>query len=295
MTSFVSVPGYLWPDKLPGTNAQGQAASAFGFRPLTLNSRLPARRVILLGASNLTRSFSIVVETARLTWREPVEIMAAMGYGRSYVQESRVLARKISGIFSCELWRHLRDRPPLPMVALVTDIGNDLLYGVPIDRLLSCVEGCLERLADAGATTIVTRLPLGSLERLGEARFRFFRRLFFPSSQLTLAAAKGLADTLDQRLTEFASRQKTSVIPVSPAWYGLDPIHLRRRVWQQAWPALLSGWRAERASRVAPRSSLWRRAYLAALAPCDDSWFGIRCHCSQPSGVLNDGTTISLY
>jgi hypothetical protein len=251
--------------------------------------------VVLLGASNLTRSFSIVVETVRLTWKEPVDIMAAMGYGRSYVQDSRVLARKISGIFSSGLWRQLDDRPPLPTAALMTDIGNDLLYGVPVDRLLNYVEACLERLASADATTIITRLPLGSLCRLGDARFRFFRSAFFPKSRLTLAAAKELAETLDQRLTKFASWPKTSVIPVSAAWFGLDPIHLRRRIWREAWPALLAGWRAEHHAQVAPRSSLWRSAYLAALAPHEDSSFGIRRHCEQPGGVLNDGTTVSLY
>ncbi len=262
---------------------------------MTLDARPPTHRAILLGASNLTRSFSIVVETARLTWCEPIEIMAAMGHGRSYVQDSRVWARKISGIFFCELWHHLEQRPSLPTAALVTDIGNDLLYGVPVDRLVERVAGCLERLAEVGATTIVTRPPLASLQRLGEARFRFFRRLLFPASRLTLTAATDLAHSLDDRLAQFASWPKTSVISAPSQWYGLDPIHLRRRVWRQAWPALLSAWREQHPSPVVPRSSWWRSAYLAALAPWEDAWFGIPRHCDQPCGKLSDGTTISLY
>ena len=114
----------------------------------------PRRRIVLLGASNLVRSLSIVVETARLIWQEPVEIMAAIGHGRSYGQNSQVLGRKISGIFSCALWQDLQNRPPLPTAALVTDVGNDLLYEVPIARLMEWVEGCLDQLAAAGATTI---------------------------------------------------------------------------------------------------------------------------------------------
>src|SRR2546423_15371382 len=101
------------------------------------------RRVILLGASNLTRSFPTVVATVRQTWYEPVEIMAAMGHGRSYGQDSSVLGRKISGIFPCALWRDLQNRPPLPTAALVTDIGNGILYGISTDRLLDWVERCL--------------------------------------------------------------------------------------------------------------------------------------------------------
>src|SRR5438552_19189250 len=87
------------------------------------------RRVILLGASNLTRSFPTVVATVRQTWSEPVEIMAAMGHGRSYGEDSSFLGRKISGIFPCALWQDLQNRSRLPAVALLTDVGNDLLYG----------------------------------------------------------------------------------------------------------------------------------------------------------------------
>src|SRR5437764_15396038 len=111
----------------------------------------PLRRVILLGASNLSRSFPTVVATVRQTWSEPVEIMAAMGHGRSYGQDSWFLGRKISGIFPCALWLDLQNRPRLPTAALITDVGNDILYGISTDRLLDWVEHCLVRLAQAGA------------------------------------------------------------------------------------------------------------------------------------------------
>src|SRR5262245_13820468 len=104
--------------------------------------RIPTRRVILLGASNLVRSISSVVETARRIWREPIEIMAAIGHGRSYGRDSVVLGRKISGIFPCALWKDLQNRPPLPTAALVTDVGNDLGYGVDVAEIISWVEGC---------------------------------------------------------------------------------------------------------------------------------------------------------
>src|SRR5262249_4226670 len=122
----------------------------------------PRRRVILLGASNLVRSLSTVVETARLTWREPVEIMAAIGHGRSYGQYSAVFGRKISGIFPCALWKDLQARAPLPTTALVTDVGNDLLYEVPVELIVEWVDGCLEHLAAVNANTVVTQLPMDS-------------------------------------------------------------------------------------------------------------------------------------
>ena len=164
--------------------------------------------MILLGASNLTRSFATVVAAARRTWGEPLEIMAAMGHGRSYGQDSTVLGRKISGIFPCALWQDLQNRPSLPTAALVTDIGNDLLYGVPPDRLHEWVERCLDRLAEAGAATIVTQMPIGSVESLGEARFRFFRRLFFPRSTLTLTTRKSSCGHSTNGSSGSANREK---------------------------------------------------------------------------------------
>jgi FixJ family two-component response regulator len=94
------------------------------------------------------RSLSTVIETARLTWREPVEIMAAIGHGRSYGQNSVVFGRKISGIFPCALWQDLQNRPSLPTAALINlmrkrglELPIVIITGYPdsdmLDRILT--------------------------------------------------------------------------------------------------------------------------------------------------------------
>jgi hypothetical protein len=221
--------------------------------------------------------------------------MAAIGHGRSYGQDSTVFGRKISGIFPCALWQDLQKRPALPTSALVTDIGNDLLYGVPPEQVLEWVARCLDRLTQVGATTLVTELPVASIERLSEARFRFFRRLFFPQSKLTYADAQNLIMELNRELAALCRARKIPIIPVSGAWYGLDPIHLRRRVRGEAWPTMLAGWRGAVPPFDVARSPLWTSAYLAHLRPHERFVFGIRRRTAQPSGRLSDGTTISLY
>jgi hypothetical protein len=251
--------------------------------------------VILLGASNLTRSFPTVVATVRQTWSEPIEIMAAMGHGRSYGQDSSILGRKFSGIFPCALWRDLQSRPALPTAALVTDIGNDILYGVSPDQMLEWVERCLDQLAEAGAAMIVTQLPVPSIERLGELRFQFFRRLLFPRSNLTLPGARELVREVNERLLSIGQKRKIPVISASALWYGFDPIHVKRSAMRHAWPVLLAAWRAIEEPLTIARSSLWMTAYLSALEPRDCSKFGFRRRAAQPNGRLNDGTTISIY
>ena len=221
--------------------------------------------------------------------------MAAIGHGRSYGQDSRVFGKKISGIFPCALWQDLQSRRPLPTAALITDIGNDLMYDVPPARLLNWVNACVERLADIGATTIVSELPMASLERLGEARFQFFRRLLFPRNRMTLTEAKSIAAAVNEGILELGNREKTSVIAVSYGWYGFDPIHLKRSTWGEAWPAILSSWREPHGPVGIVRPQLSTRAYLACLAPFEHSTFGISRRAKQPSGRLADGSTISLY
>jgi hypothetical protein len=255
----------------------------------------PARRVILLGASNLSMSFSTVVETARRTWDEPIEIMAAMGHGRSFGQNSTVLGRKIPGIFPCSLWQDLNQRPTMPTAALVTDIGNDLLYGVPVEQVVKWVSGCLDCLAAAGATTIMTQLPIFNLEGLGERRFRLFRTIIFPSCRLKLSDIKSSATALHEQLQTLGAERKISVIPVSTEWYGLDPVHIKRNARRTAWPEILSGWSDRPTARIVPRRSPWHWAYLNCLTPAEQTLLGVRRRSYQPGGLLADGTTVSLY
>jgi hypothetical protein len=265
-------------------------------RSLTLlNTIVPTRRVILLGASNLVRSFPTIVEIVRRTWSEPIEILVAMGHGRSYGRDSEVLGRKISGIFPCALWRDLQNRAPLPTMALITDIGNDFLYGVTPERLFEWVAGCLDRLGDAGAATTIARLPIESLERLGERRFQFFRRLLFPRSKITLFDALQFARAMNEELNKAGDTRKISVISASAKWYGFDPIHIRRRDARVAWPEMLSGWRTGSESIAPVVAPLLTTAYLATLSPLEYSRFGFARRCAQPAARFFDGTTISLY
>src|SRR5262245_61538357 len=84
--------------------------------------RTPTCRIVLLGASNLTRGISTAVETAGTLLGRPLEVLAAFGHGRSYGMSNCVLGRSLPGIVECGLWRSLAALPPAPTSALVTDI-----------------------------------------------------------------------------------------------------------------------------------------------------------------------------
>src|SRR5439155_11570702 len=100
-------------------------------------------RVVLLGASNLTLGFPMLVSELRAWLGSPVEILCAHGHGRSYGLASRVLFRELPGIVECGLWRALASAPARPTLALLTDVGNDIMYGRDVEEIAGWVETAL--------------------------------------------------------------------------------------------------------------------------------------------------------
>src|SRR5262245_31289035 len=130
----------------------------------------PIGRLVALGASNLTRGFRTIVSTARLVWGPDIEVMVALGHGRSYGAPSRVIARTLPGILQSGIWTVLEARPSIPTRALITDIGNDLLYGFSPDQTLAWVEEVVDRLQIITGDIVITDLPLSTVKELSPAR-----------------------------------------------------------------------------------------------------------------------------
>jgi hypothetical protein len=250
---------------------------------------------VLLGASNLTRGISTVVETACRLWGRPLDVLAAFGHGRSYGLRISVLGRELPGISECGLWPALARRATAPTAALVTDVGNDILFDVPVPEIAGWVEWCLDRLQDAGARVVMTLLPLDNLATLSSARFIFLRTLIFPTCRLSLATVTERARALDQRLRDLGKQRGIALVAPRPAWYGFDPIHIRMRSWPGAWREILSPWSDSPELPEPAPASLRRWLYLRLLPPEQRWWFHREQRRAQPAGQLSDGTTLSFY
>ncbi|MGE3780860.1 MAG: SGNH/GDSL hydrolase family protein [Pirellulaceae bacterium] len=256
--------------------------------------REPRQRVIVLGASNVARNMTLVVETARQVWQEPLDVFTAVGHGRSYGKPSRVLGRSLPGILQCDLWQDLQAQTPLPTAALVTDIGNDILFGAAPDQIAAWVEDCLRRLRETCQRTVVTELPLESVSRVGPAKFLAFRTMLFPKSRVTWDQAMRAARELNGHVIEVAGRYGATVIRPLSDWYGLDPIHIRYRRSCEAWNHILTPWGAPRAPRACPPN--WRdRLRWWGARPKYRRMFGREQQREQPAVRLPDGTRVSLY
>jgi hypothetical protein len=256
---------------------------------------LPARRVLLLGASNVVRGISTIVETACRLWGRPLDVLAAFGHGRSYGSRRWLLGRELPGIVECGLWQALAQRPAAPTAALVTDVGNDLLYEEPVPVIIDWIEWCLDQIERCEARVVMTLLPVSSIVTLSAARFVFFRTLLYPACRLGLSTVIERALDLNERLRDLGKRRGLVVVEQRPEWYGFDPIHIKRRCWGRAWREILGGWSDKGPLPEAVRGSLRRWLYLRLLAPERRWLFGLERRQPQPAGRLGDGTTLSFF
>ena len=255
----------------------------------------PPRRVVLLGASNLTRGFSTVLPIAERIWGSPLDVFAALGHGRSYGLKSSVLGRTLNGNLQCGLCDALTAAGPAPTAALLTDVGNDIVYGAAVPTILDWVEQCLDRLAAMGARTVLTRLPMASIRQIPAWRYSVLRRCLFPGCVLSVSETLRHAETLDAGLAELAARRGVALVQPLPDWYGFDPIHIRWRFMPAAWREILSPWSdgALEPWKVRRYFGLWLTQ--RRLQPEVQTRFGVERRAAQPCGRLHDGTTIALY
>ena len=249
-------------------------------------------RVVAVGASNLTRGFHAVVGVARQAWGPDVDVLVALGNGRSFGSPSTYLARTLPGILHSGLWRELESQPPAPTHALVTDVGNDILYGFPPAQILGWVDECAARLVRFAQDIIVTGLPSATMSGLSPGRYLFFRSVFFPRCRLSFAQTMEAARTVQSGLEDLASRRGLRFVELKPEWYGLDPIHIRPGKVRLAWQEILGGG----APGASARRGTGREALrLFCLQPERASYLGVERHTPQRGRVLRAGGRVWLY
>jgi len=255
----------------------------------------PRQRVVLLGASNLKRSFPWAVEAACQSLRGPLAFDVAMGHGRSYGQEAGCFGKFFSGISQSKIWDALRSQKELPTVAVLTDIGNDLAYEVPVEVIVKWVRNCVERLQEIDSRMLVGALPMESLRRASEWKMELFRRLLFPSCGLRWRELLSRAEQLNERLHRLAESEKIPVFPAQSEFYGLDPIHPRIRHHASIWREVFGRFAPAHQAESSPRRSWLVRRYLGCLSSPASStrWCLTR---REPYRVrLHQGTMVTLY
>ena len=263
-------------------------------------------RVVLLGASNVTRCISTVVETAQIVLgADSLDVYAAIGNGRSYGKRSKILIRSIDGTVECGLWdaveKHRQVNTQQSTAALITDIGNDILYGHDPEQIAKWIEMCIQRLLGWTDNIIVTELPLQRLEKMSARQYCAARSILFPSQSMSYEEALRRIDHLHTSVCNLADQYKLKRVQPRGEWYGIDPIHIQSRSWSIAWQTILRAWREDAASKHSQdeiplaKGSISRYLRLRTARPA--RWWLLNQPRStpQPATRLAGGTLVSLY
>lgn len=255
-------------------------------------------RLVLLGASNLTKGISLILDAARqgldVKRGDGFEVMLAYGHGRSYGMESRLFGRSLPGILDCGLWDALPELPASPTYGLITDIGNDVMYGAEPDLIVSWIQTCIDRLRVMKARLVITALPMHRIRGLPRWQYAMAKSLLFPSHAITYEQAMTRIESLDELIRNLAQHNDCSLVVPRREWYGIDPIHIRQGSMKQAWGKIISHWYPDHESPL-PKGSL--RRFLALRTKMPQRWrlLGRERGSSQPCCRLGDGTTVAMY
>ncbi|MEO1083506.1 MAG: hypothetical protein AAFY88_04630 [Acidobacteriota bacterium] len=245
-------------------------------------------RVVLLGASNVARGFAPALAAAGRV--NPGRILVAGGRGRAYSRASVLVCRGLPSIRGCGLWRELERSGDGALYALLTDLGNDLVYGASVDETLAAVAEVAERLRSAGARLVISALPLDSLDRFPTAWLDAVRRSFFPGSTLGAEVLLGRAHQLDAGVRRLGDEVGATLVEQDGDWYGLDPIHHRYSRQHDAFKTFTAPWGGE-----ARRATWALRGQTLRAWPERSDFFGRSLRRRQPCARLPGDAALHLY
>ena len=192
---------------------------------------------VLLGASNLARGYSAL--TRHLSQSiSPIRFINALGPGRGYCVRGGLLNFSYTPIGECRVMKSAESFAEQGgrVAVLLTDIGNDIMYGIPGESLIECLDALIEKARHWNAEIFVTSIHVNVSRDMGKTSFKLLRALFYPKSPVTFDQADAAVKRVNHYLEE-KSQENRQVHLVSGlgTFCGLDKIHFSLLKSHLAW------------------------------------------------------------
>lgn len=157
----------------------------------------------------------------------------AHGPGRSYGIIAGVAFVKFNPLTGCGLqdalearWRG-SGRPPI--YVLLTDVGNDVMYGASPGRIAAWVGEIAERFSSLGARVAVTSVPVESVHRIPAWKYGLVRPILYPLYPVRRRDVFTRVVQVQDALEDLGRRLPLEILPTRREWYSFDGIHVARR------------------------------------------------------------------
>ena len=182
---------------------------------------------VLLGASNLARGYSALTRHISKNI-SAVEFLNALGPGRGYCARGGLLNFTYSPIGGCSVMKVAKvyGERGFRITVLLTDIGNDIMYGVPESSLIASLDTLIEKSLQMNAEVFLTSIHVDVSKDMGKTSFKLFKSIFYPNSPVTFDQAESAVKKLNHYLAEKSlQNERVHLVSGLGAFCGLDKIH----------------------------------------------------------------------
>ena len=210
---------------------------------------------IFLGASNLARSFhGLKYCIERCIFPRPASFVHAMGPGRGYVSRGGILNAIYSPILNCGILEAVRNKKikDQSVVALITDIGNDIMYGVSSEKIINGLQYLLNALGEFKTNIFITSIPVDLENDISELHFHIIRQIYFPKSPVKYSQASNNIKAINKFILQ-SSNKKITVINDMKQFCGIDKIHYSIFKSQSAWSHVAGKLTASLGTNISPK------------------------------------------
>ena len=197
---------------------------------------------IFLGASNLSRSFYGLKRCiTRCLFPRPVSFIHALGPGRGYISQGGILNITYPPILQCDILKAAYKQRKInhKVVALITDIGNDIMYGVSVEEIIGGLQSLFDTLTELEASIFVTSIPVDLKKDIGGFYFRILRRVFFPNSPVEHYQASKAIEVINNFITQSLNKNIIAINEMKQ-FCGIDKIHYSLFKSRSAWSHIAS-------------------------------------------------------
>jgi hypothetical protein len=152
--------------------------------------------------------------------------LIASGPGRAYCASGGLLNVSYPPIYASDIFEAAQNKSEsgYQVVALVTDIGNDIMYGVSPEKVIDTLQQVFARLESMNAEIFFTTLPAVFEKGVHPVWFYILRSVLLPFSRVSYDEATAGIIEVNQFLRKYDS-EHSHLIPDMDRYLGYDDIH----------------------------------------------------------------------
>jgi hypothetical protein len=192
---------------------------------------------LLMGASNLARGYSMFTRHISSCFeKDKTEFLNALGPGRGFCSRGGMFNFTYPPIQDCRILEAAKKKSSNTRVVLITDIGNDLMYGVSADTLIESLDGLIDRALQWDAEIFLTSIHVDLKKDVSQTTFFILKSFFYPGSSITYEETDLFIIKVNGYLKEKSGKnERVHLISGMESFAGADKIHYSLLKTHSAW------------------------------------------------------------